>query len=258
MTDDRFVDGAIADHGRPAPRTAVVAGGARGIGAGIARALAEDGHRVAILDLLDGPGRATAATIGGVFVHADLGDVAEACAAMARAIDLLGGVGVLVNSAGVLGKAPLLEIDAEEWDRVVRINARGTLLTMQCAAADMIERGVAGRIVNIASMAAKRGGAGEAHYAASKAAVVALTRAAAIEWGPHGITVNALCPGYVLTEMGAATRSAQDVASWTALSPLGRLGTADDVAAATRFLVSDGGSYFTGQALDVSGGMVMQ
>lgn len=239
-------------------RTAVVTGGARGIGAGIARALAADGHRVAILDLLDDPGRATAEAIDGVFVRADIGDVASARAAMTEAIDVLGGVGVLVNSAGILGKAPLIDIDMDDWDRVLAINTRGTLLTMQCAAADMIERGTPGRVVNIASMAAKRGGAGEGHYAASKAGVVALTRAAAIEWGPFGITVNALCPGYVLTEMGAATRSADDVAAWTALSPLGRLGTPDDVAAATSFLVSDGGSYFTGQAFDVSGGMVMQ
>ncbi|WP_375400351.1 SDR family NAD(P)-dependent oxidoreductase [uncultured Amnibacterium sp.] len=239
-------------------RTAIVTGGARGIGAEIARGLAADGYRVAILDLLDEPGRSTAAAIGGVFVQADVGDVASARAAMAEAIADLGGVGVLVNSAGILGKGPLIDIDADDWDRVLRINARGTLLTMQSAAADMIERGTPGRIVNIASMAAKRGGAGEAHYAASKAAVVALTRAGATEWGPHGITVNALCPGYVLTEMGAATRSAHDVEAWTALSPLGRLGTPDDVAAITRFLVSDGGSYFTGQALDVSGGMVMQ
>lgn len=240
------------------PRTAVVTGGARGIGAGIARALAADGHRVAILDLLDDPGRATAEAIDGVFVRADIGDVASARAAMAEAIDVLGGVGVLVNSAGILGKAPLIDLDMDDWDRVLAINTRGTLLTMQGAAADMIERGTPGRIVNIASMAAKRGGAGEGHYAASKAGVVALTRAAAIEWGPYGITVNALCPGYVLTEMGAATRSADDVAAWTALSPLGRLGTPDDVAAATSFLVSAGGSYFTGQAFDVSGGMVMQ
>ena len=242
----------------PQLRTAIVTGGARGIGAGIAEALAADGHRVAILDLLEQPGRDTAQRIGGVFVPADVGDVESARAAMAQAIALLGGVRVLVNSAGVLGLAPLLDIGVDDWDRVLRINARGTLLTMQAAAADMIARGVPGRIVNIASMAAKRGGAGEAHYAASKAAVVALTRAGALEWGVHGITVNALCPGYVLTEMGAATRSPQDVAAWTALSPLGRLGTPEDVAAATRFLVSEGGSYFTGQALDVSGGMVMQ
>lgn len=238
--------------------TAIVTGGARGIGAEIARGLAADGYRVAILDLLEEAGATTAAAIGGVFVRADVGDVVGARSAMAAAIGLLGGVGVLVNSAGVLGTAPLLDIRAEDWDRVLRINARGTLLTMQCAAADMIERGAEGRIVNLASMAAKRGGPGEAHYAASKAAVVALTRAAAVEWGPHGITVNALCPGYVLTEMGAAARSAEDVRAWTALSPLGRLGSTADIAAITCFLASDGGSYFTGQALDVSGGMVMQ
>ena len=107
-----------------------------------------------------------------------------------------------------------------------------------------------------AAEAAKAGGAMEAHYAASKSAVVALTRAAAIEWGGHGVTVNAICPGYVLTEMGAGTRTEEQVAQWTAKSPLGRLGVPDDVAGLVAYLATDGG-YVTGQALNVTGGMVM-
>ena len=105
-------------------------------------------------------------------------------------------------------------------------------------------------------MAAKAGGAMEAHYAASKSAVIALTRAAAIEWGPYGVTVNAICPGYVLTEMGAGTRTDEQVAQWTAKSPLGRLGRPEDVAGLVAYLATDG-AYVTGQALNVTGGMVM-
>ena len=127
-------------------------------------------------------------------------------------IDALGGVDVLVNNAGVLRITPLLDITIEEWDLVMDVNARSMLVTTQVAAAAMIAAGRGGRIVNMASMGAKRPAADQAHYAASKAAVVALTQAAALELGPHGITVNAICPGYVLTEMGAATRTPEMVA----------------------------------------------
>lgn len=169
---------------------------------------------------------------------------------------MLGGADVLVNCAGVFQSASLLQITVADWNRVLDVNARGTLLTMQAVAPVMMAAGH-GAIVNIASMAAKSGGGGEGHYAASKAAVVALTRAGAQEWGCHGITVNAVCPGYVLTDMGAATRTPEDVAAWTARSPLGRLGVPDDVAGVTAFLASPAGSYLTGQAINVTGGMIM-
>ena len=128
---------------------------------------------------------------------------------------------------------------------------------MQVAAGSMVAAGRGGSIVTIASMAAKQGGAGQGHYAASKAAVVALTRVAAQEWGEHGITVNALCPGYILTEMGADTRTEDDIRTWCSYSPLGRLGTPADVAGLATFLASPDGAYLTGQALNVTGGMVM-
>jgi 3-oxoacyl-[acyl-carrier protein] reductase len=235
----------------------VVVGGARGIGAEIAARFAAEGAAVAVLDRLADVGARHADRIGARFHQVELADAGVAEAVTTAAVDALGGVDVLVNSAGILRLGPLLEVTAGAWDEVFAVNARPVLVTMQVAARRMIAAGRGGRIVNIASMAAKQGGAGEGTYAASKAAVVALTRAAALEWGGHGITVNALCPGYVPTEMGAERRTEEDVRRWSALSPLGRLGTTADVAGVAAFLASADGSYLTGQALNVAGGMVM-
>lgn len=235
---------------------AIVAGGARGIGAAIARRAAAEGARVAILDLLDAEGTCVADELDGLVRRVDLSDPDDTRAQVSAAIAALGGVDLLVNSAGVFRLTSLLDLEVAEWDRVMDINARATLVTMQSVVPAMIAQG-GGRIVNIASMAAKSGGGREGHYAASKAAVVALTRAAAIEWGCHGITANAICPGYVLTEMGAATRTPQQIEEWSSRSPLGRLGTPDDVAALVAYLASADACYITGQALNVTGGMIM-
>jgi 3-oxoacyl-[acyl-carrier protein] reductase len=170
----------------------------------------------------------------------------------------LGGIDILVNNAGILRFAGLLDITADDWDRTLAINTRAAVFTMQAAARSMIAQGGGGAIVNIASMAAKTGGLNELGYAASKAAIVSVTRSAAADLGPHQITVNALCPGYILTEMGAATRTEEDVAHWSAKSPLGRLGVPDDVAGFVRFLASPDGTYLTGQAFNVTGGMITQ
>ena len=249
---------APAVHAPPlAGRRAIVTGGARGIGAAIADRLAASGARVAILDLLDGPGREQAERVGGSFHRVDLCDAEDTSRAVAAAIEALGGVDVLVNNAGILRFAPLLEIDPEQWDRTFAINTRSMLLTTQVAARAMIAAGHGGRIINLASMAGKAGGAGQADYAASKAAVIALTRVTALELGPHGITANSLCPGYVLTEMGAATRTEADVAEWSSYSPLGRLGAPGDVAGVAHFLATDDAAYLTGQAFNVTGGMIM-
>jgi len=243
-------------EGRFAGRRVVVTGGARGIGGEIAARFAREGARVAILDRLEDDGERQAALVGGMFHRVDLADPHAAAAVTARAVAGLGGIDVLVNSAGILRFAPLQEITVEAFDEMLAVNARAVLVTMQVAARTMIAAG-GGRIVNIASMAAKAGGAREGHYAASKAAVVALTRVAALEWGEYGITVNALCPGYVPTEMGAATRTDEDVRTWSARSPLWRLGTCADVAGVAAFLASPDGSYLTGQAINVTGGMIM-
>jgi 3-oxoacyl-[acyl-carrier protein] reductase len=241
---------------RLAGRRCVVTGAARGIGAEIARTFAGEGAEVGTLDVSPDV-KAVAAELGGPVELADLRDVAAACDALNRLIDALGGIDVLVNNAGILRITPLLDIPVDEWDLVLDVNARSMLVTTQVAARAMIAAGRGGRIVNMASMAAKRADARQAHYAASKAAVVALTQAAALELGPHGITVNAICPGYVLTEMGAATRTPQMVEAWSATSPLGRCAEPADVAAMALFLASDDAGYCTGQAFNVTGGMIM-
>ena len=189
-------------------------------------------------------------------IPVDLGDAPAVRPAVEQAAGTLGGLDVVVNNAGIFLTAPLGELRVEDWDRVLDVNARAVLLMTQAALPALRSSGPGTSIVNIASMAAKRGAPGEAAYAASKAAVLGLTRVAAAELGPDGITVNAVCPGYVLTDMGADQRRAEDVAAWTALSPLGRLATVDDVAALVSFLASADGAYLTGQALDLSGGMV--
>ena len=194
--------------------------------------------------------------LGAASLVVDLADAAQT----RRALSAGAGDGpywLVVNNAGVFSKTPLLEMTLEEWDRVQAVNVRSMVVVIQALAPAMVAAGAGGRIVNVASMAAKLGTPGEAAYAASKAAVVALSRIAAMELGPHGVTVNAVCPGYVLTEMGASTRTADQIAAWTAKSPLGRLGDPGDVAAAVAFLASDDGSYMTGQAINVTGGMCM-
>ena len=234
----------------------VVIGGAGGIGGRIAERFVAEGAETIVLDL---PRRSHADGDGATprILPCDLVDEASVDEAFSEAVGVLGGIDVLVNSAGILARGPLLELTAERWNLVMNVNARGTLFAMQRAARAMIAQGAGGTIVNIASMAAKAGGADEGAYAASKAAVVGLTRAAALEWGEHQIRVNALLPGYVLTDMGKDTRTDEDVATWSKKSPLGRLGTPDDVAGFALFLASVDGEYLTGQSFNVTGGMIM-
>ncbi len=250
-------EGTTLDSGRLAGRRAVITGAARGIGAEIARALHGAGASVAILDVSP-DAKAVAEEIDGFAVSVDLADAAATREATEQAIAQLGGIDILVNNAGILKMAPLLEISVEEWDLTFDINARAMLVTTQVAAKAMMAASCpSGRIINMASMGGKVGSPNQAHYAASKAAVISLTRVSAMELGCHGITVNCICPGYVLTEMGAATRTQEMIDTWSAKSPLGRLGQPSDVAKVALFLASDDAAYCTGQALNITGGMVM-
>ena len=235
----------------------IVTGAARGIGAEIARTFAAEGATLGLLDVA-GDVEVVAADLHAVAELADLADPRATRQAMGHLVTALGGVDVLVNNAGILRITPLLDITVEDWDLVLDVNARSVLVTTQVAARAMIAAGCGGRIVNMSSMGAKQAGAQQAHYAASKAAVVALTQAAASELGPHGIVVNAICPGYVLTDMGAATRTPEMVAEWSASSPLGRCAEPADVARMALFLASNDAAYCTGQAFDVNGGMLMR
>jgi 3-oxoacyl-[acyl-carrier protein] reductase len=215
------------------------------------------GARVSILDRLAAEGTALAGRLDGHFIEVDLLDPLATAEATQSAIDVLGGVDVLVNSAGILRFSPLLDLTVQDWNETFSINTRAMLTTMQVSVRWMLANGIRGKIINLASMAAKKGGAGEGAYPASKAAVVALTRQAALEWGCHGITANALCPGYILTEMGAPTRTPQDIETWSAYSPLGRLGEPSDVSGVALFLAGPDSDYLTGQAINVTGGMIM-
>jgi len=235
----------------------VVTGAARGIGAAIAEACHREGARLALMDRDIDLCRRQAAEIGALAVEVELSDPGSTRAATEEAISSLGGVDVLVNNAGILRMAPLLEITVDDWNATFDINVRAMLLTMQVAGTAMIEQGTGGSIVNMASMGGKVGSPHQAHYAASKAAVIGLTRVAAMELGEHDIRVNCICPGYVLTEMGAASRTPEMVAAWSALSPLGRCAAPDDVASMVVFLASDDAAYCTGEAMNVTGGMVM-
>jgi NAD(P)-dependent dehydrogenase (short-subunit alcohol dehydrogenase family) len=248
---------ATSGRGILAGKRVVVSGGARGIGAEIAARLASEGARVTVLDRLVPEGTATASRIGGAFREIDLTDAASTASVLSGAIDDLGGIDVLVNSAGILRFSPLLDLELDDWDDTFAINTRAMLVTMQVTARRMIGAATGGKIINLASMAAKKGGAGEGAYPPSKSAVVALTRVAALEWGQYGITVNSLCPGFILTEMGAATRTPEKIAEWSSWSPLGRLGHAQDVAGVALFLASADADYLTGQAINVTGGMIM-
>jgi NAD(P)-dependent dehydrogenase (short-subunit alcohol dehydrogenase family) len=253
-------DGSAGGPGATGPRLAglrcIVTGAARGIGAEIARRFAAEGAMLGLLDVASDV-KAVAADLDAVAQIADLVDPGATREAMVDLVAALGGVDVLINNAGILRLTPLLDVTVDEWDLVMAVNTRAMLVTTQIAARSMIDAGHGGRIVNMASMAAKQAAADQAHYAASKAAVVALTQAAAVELGPHRITVNAICPGYVLTEMGAATRTPEMVSAWSASSPLGRCAEPADVARMASFLASGDADYCTGQAFNVTGGMIM-
>jgi 3-oxoacyl-[acyl-carrier protein] reductase len=253
MADGERTSGA----GRLAGRRCVITGAARGIGEEIAVTFRREGAEVALLDV-DPAVKAVADRLGAAGVEvADLADPVATRTATEALVGALGGIDVLVNNAGILRLAPLLDVTVDEWDEVQNVNVRSMLVTTQVAARAMIAAGRGGKIINMASMAAKRAAAWHAHYSASKAAVVSLTQTTALELGQYGITANSICPGYVLTDMGAETRTDDMIASWCQLSPLGRLAERTDVAAMALFLASTDGDYSTGQAMNVSGGMVM-
>lgn len=238
-----------------AGRAVVIVGGAGGIGRGVVSRFVDDGDRIVVIDRAPLPADLAADVV--TEISCDVSDAPSFVAAISRAADTLGGLDVLVNCAGILRITPVADTSLDEWDLVQAVNARAAFVAIREAGRNMLAAGRGGSIVSIASMAAKAGAFEEVSYAASKAAVVATTRVAALEWGRSGIRVNAVCPGYIPTEMGADTRTAADIARWESDTALGRLGTPQDVADVISFLCSPAAAYMTGQALNVTGGMVM-
>jgi meso-butanediol dehydrogenase / (S,S)-butanediol dehydrogenase / diacetyl reductase len=247
---------------------ALVTGAGTGIGAATGRALAAAGHRVAVTDLDERAAAAVAAELeGAVGMTLDVTSLASITSA-AEAARELGPLAVWVSCAGVSSMAPFLELTEEEIDANLAVNARGAILCGQVAARILVQQRTPGSIVNVASMASKRGAVPYlAHYVASKFAVLGLTQAMALELAPYGIRVNCVCPGYVETSMQerelvweARLRgtSVEEVRrSYLADTPLGRLQTPEDVAAAIVFLAGERAGAITGEALSVNGGSFM-
>jgi 2-hydroxycyclohexanecarboxyl-CoA dehydrogenase len=243
-------------------RVAVVTGGASGIGLGVARQFATDGHRVAILDRNGAAAEAAAGRLRSegataLAVEVDVADLASVEAGFARMRNELGPVEILVTSAGIEAFTPVLDITAETWDRIIAVNLTGTFACVQAAIPDMLVAGW-GRIVTISSSSAQSGAPNMAHYAASKGGVIGLTKALAVELARSGITVNTIPPSLVDTPMARQAEAHGDFPGVDVIGPmvpLGRAGTPADVAAACSFLCSDGGSYITGQIIGVNGGM---
>lgn len=242
-------------------KVALVTGAGRGIGLGIAQALAQEGARVAICDvsapLLEDALAQIQGREGTVLAYqmdvTRRDQIRDVVGATQRQ---WGPVDILVNNAGIYEVLPVEEISEVQWDRVLAVNLKGTFLCCQAVIPGMKEQR-SGRIVNIASSAGKTGGTlAGAHYSVSKAGVICLTKQLARELGPSGITVNAVAPGRIDTPMIHAVSDAENEA-FVQRTPLGRLGTPGDVAHAVVFLASEGASFITGEILDVNGGLLI-
>jgi 3-oxoacyl-[acyl-carrier protein] reductase len=242
-------------------RIAIVVGAARGIGAGIAERFLEEGAAVLIADTETEAGEATAKRLSKigpcVFRAADISGKAGAEAVVTTALEKFGRLDILVQNAGIYPWTLIKDTSAEEWDRVLGVNLRGTFLAAQAALKPMQAQRY-GRMVFTSSITGPRvTSPGHGHYSASKAGINGFIRAAALEFAGYGITVNGVEPGNILTEGMKMHRSAEFIASMEAMVPLGRLGTPRDVANAVLYLASEEAEYVTGTTIVVDGGQTL-
>jgi NAD(P)-dependent dehydrogenase (short-subunit alcohol dehydrogenase family) len=244
-------------------RIAVITGAGQGIGRALALGFGASGYRVVATDLNEQNARATAAALheAGASALAMGVDVADP-QSVTRMIDMtvaeLGGLDVLVNNAGIFPRSTVVDLDLDTWTRTIEVNLRGTFLASQAAARVLIQQGRGGRIVSVASIAAFEPGLRQAHYAASKAGIVAFSRNLALELAPYRITVNALAPGMVNTAQPRGSGLTEEqLAARGAAIPLGHMAEPDEMVPTVLFLCSDGAAYITGQTLHVNGGSWM-
>ncbi len=252
-------------------KVALITGAGRGIGRAIAEVFAREGGTVAGADhdrsLLDGLG-SSLARLGASHVEltCDVTHAGQVQEAVDAALAAFGTIDVLVNNAGVSYIVPFLQMSEGEWDRTIEVNLRGTYLFCRAVLPHMVSRG-RGKIINMSSQSGKKGASHYAAYCASKFGIIGLTQSLALEFAPHGITVNAVCPGVVLTPMWESMlpdyarkinrRPAEVKRYLESKVPMGRLAEADEVARVVLFLASEESNYMTGQAINVTGGSVM-
>ena len=250
--------------GRFDGRVAIVTGSARGIGAGIARRFAEEGASVAVLDLDESQAAAAAAELPvlgdakAVGIGCNVSDAASVEAAVARVLDELGGVHILVNNAGITRDNLLFKLSEDDWDSVMNVHLKGAFLMSKAVQKTFVDQKY-GKILGLSSVSAN-GNRGQANYSAAKAGVQGFTRTLALELGKFGVNANAIAPGFIATEMtdDTARRLGVEVEEFRKLNaeanPVKRVGFPEDIAAAAAFLCSDEASYITGQTLYVDGG----
>jgi acetoin reductase-like protein len=251
-------------------KVALVTGAGRGIGRQIALRLAESGANVVVADLDAGNVQETANAVEALgrrsaALEVDVADAVAAEALPQRAVDLLGRLDILVNNAAIGDPRSLWELEPAHWDRVYAVNVKGMFFCLR-GAARIMRDAKSGKIVNLASSAGKLGSPNHLHYAATKAAVINVTHSAALALAPYGINVNCVCPGIVETAMWDQTARyyaelsgkpiEEVVRERVAKAPLGRAARPDDVAGVVVFLASPDADYMTGQALNVTGGLV--
>jgi 3-oxoacyl-[acyl-carrier protein] reductase len=240
-------------------KVAVVTGGSRGIGEAIARALANAGAAVTVCARHGEAAEAVTKSIeaeGGqaLAVAADVGTAGDADRLVTACLDRFGRLDILVNNAGITRDGLILRMKDEEWDQVLAVNLDGAFRCARAALRSMLKQKGGGRVINIGSVVGSMGNAGQANYAAAKAGLIGLTKALAREVASRGITVNAVAPGFIQTDMTARLpeRLREDLRGQI---PLGRFGTAQEVASVVVFLASEGAAYITGQVIHVNGGM---
>lgn len=246
-------------------KTAIVTGGASGIGEGIARRLAADGAKIVIADLNGDLARSVATDIGesAIAFELDVTDETSVDALVSKATDSFGGLDIMVNNAGIIQIAPVAETDYSDWKRLMDVNVDGVFLGCRAAARVMVEQGRGGTIINASSGAGRRGVPNISGYCASKAAIIMLTQSLAVELAPHNITVNSYAPGHITTPFwkGIAEgfskvmdKSPDEVVEmFRSTVPMGRFGTPEDVAATVSWLATPDAAYVSGQAIAMNG-----
>jgi 3-oxoacyl-[acyl-carrier protein] reductase len=238
-------------------RVGVVTGAARGLGTAIADRLADDGYRVVYADVDVAGAQKAAEATGSLAVEVDMRELESVEACLAAAVAEYGAVDVWVNNAALTIARSFFEIDPAEWDDLIATNLRGTYFGCRVAGLHMRDRGQ-GRIVNLSSIAGQRGGSvNGVHYSASKAGIIAITRFAATELAPFGVTVNAIAPAAIDGPSVAAV-PAEKVEAMVKTIPVGRLGQPHEVAALVAYLASDDAGFVTGATYDINGGMLMR